>query len=425
MDVNARGSHGWQSFAVLLLCFILSSQVLRGVIYMQHYFKDKKILIAVTGSIAAYKTLDLASQLRKLGSDVRVVMTESAKEFVTPLAFATLSQHEVLSNTFTDPLAHITWAKWADLILVAPATANFLAKYAQGYAEDLLQNILLATRAKIAIAPAMNQAMWAHSAVQENVRLLKSRGVDFIGPEAGLQACGDNGFGRMTEVDDILKILPKYFQPQTLAGKKILITAGPTQEALDPVRYLSNYSSGKMGYALAQSCYYHGAEVILISGPTALPSPKYCEVISVTDAQTMYTEVLARAKTMDIIIGCAAVCDFKPQTYQQQKIKKSEGTHVIELSHNEDILAAVGALAPKPLLVGFAAETENVIAHAQQKRMRKNLDLVIANQVSQDLGFNQDEHEVTLLNATQAMPLAKNTKTALADQIVAHIATLI
>lgn len=389
---------------------------------MQHYFKDKNILLAVTGSIAAYKALDLVSQLKKLGGNVRVVMTESAKEFVKPLSFATLSQHEVLSNTFTDPLAHITWAKWAELILIAPATANFLAKYAHGHAEDLLQNILLATTAKIAIAPAMNQAMWTHPAVQENIRILKSRHVDFIGPEAGLQACGDTGLGRMSEPQDILNTLPKYFQPQLLNNKKILITAGPTQEPLDPVRYLSNYSSGKMGYALAQSCYYHGAEVTLISGPSALNPPMGCNLIKVISAQEMHEKVLTQAETMDIIIGCAAVCDFKPETYQAQKIKKSGSDYVLNLTLNQDILKSLSALKNKPLLIGFAAETDNLIENAQQKLTAKNLDLIIANKVGKDLGFNQDEHEVIMIDQQQITSLTKNTKTALADQIINRIA---
>lgn len=389
---------------------------------MQHYFKDKKILIGVTGSIAAYKALDLVSQLKKLGAEVRVVMSESAKEFVTPLSFATLSQHEVLGNIFSDPLAHISWAKWADLILIAPATANFLAKYVHGYGEDLLQTILLATSAKVVIAPAMNQAMWAHPAVQDNVKILQARGVDFIGPEIGLQACGDHGLGRMTEVDDILAALPKYFKTQRLLNKKVMITAGPTQEPLDPVRYLSNYSSGKMGYALAQSCYYQGAQVTLITGPTQLALPKFCKVIKVTSAEEMYAEALMHAKQNDIVIACAAVCDFKPQTYQDQKIKKSGKTNQLELTQNPDVLAAIGALKPKPFLVGFAAETENVIAHAKQKLEAKNLDLIIANQVGKGMGFNQDEHEVIIIDQQQSIPLEKSSKHILADQISAKIA---
>lgn len=391
---------------------------------MEHYFQGRKILIGVTGSIAAYKALDLVSQLKKLGAEVRVVMTKGACEFVTPLSFEALSHHKVLTDVFKDPLAHISWAKWADLILIAPASANFLANYTQGFASDMLLTLLLASTARVAIAPAMNQAMWAHPAVQANVATLKSRAVDFIGPSEGQQACGDIGFGRMMEVIDIISHLPKYFMPQHLRGKKVLITAGPTQEPLDPVRYLTNYSSGKMGYALAQSCYAHGAEVSLISGPTQLGSPKYCNNTWVTRAKQMHQEVLHRAQSMDIIIGCAAVCDFKPEHYQAEKIKKPIASYTLALSQNEDILAALGRLSPKPFLVGFAAETQDLLKNAQKKLKDKNLDVIIANQVGNDLGFNQDEQEVTIINRKGILQLEKSSKAKLADQIVKHLATL-
>jgi phosphopantothenoylcysteine decarboxylase/phosphopantothenate--cysteine ligase len=384
-----------------------------------HYLKDRKILVGVTGSIAAYKALELVSRLKQLGAEVRVVMTQNAEQFVTPLSFATLSQNEVLTNTFTDPLAHIALAKWPELILIAPATANIMAKYAHGFGDDLLTTILLATTAKVAIAPAMNQAMWAHPAVQENYAKLQARNVDFIGPAAGLQACGDVGLGRMAEVDDIINVLPKYFQPQILAGKKVVITAGPTQEPLDPVRYLTNYSSGKMGYALAASCYYHGAEVILISGPTGLKAPAGCGLIKVTTAQEMQAQVLAQADA-DIIIGCAAVCDFKAQDYQSHKIKKS-GDLNLNLALNEDIMATLGKQKHKAMLIGFAAETENLIENAKKKLQNKKLDMIIANPVGDGVGFNQDEQEIFVITVKDTVHLPKQAKAMLADQIIGQL----
>ena len=385
-----------------------------------HYLKDRKILVGVTGSIAAYKALELVSRLKQLGAEVRVVMTQNAEQFVTPLSFATLSQHEVLTNTFTDPLAHIALAKWPELILIAPATANIMAKYAHGFGDDLLTTILLATTAKVAIAPAMNQAMWAHPAVQENYEKLRTRNVDFIGPAAGLQACGDVGLGRMTEVDDIVSVLPKYFQPQILSRKKIVITAGPTQEPLDPVRYLTNYSSGKMGYALAASCYYHGAEVVLISGPTMLKAISGCNLIRVTTAEAMQKEVLAQAQDADIIIGCAAVCDFKALEYQPHKIKKG-GDLSLNLALNEDIMAALGKQKHKAMLIGFAAETENLIENAKKKLQNKKLDMIIANPVGEGVGFNQDEQEAFIITSKDTIHLPKQSKAMLADQIIAQL----
>ncbi len=384
-----------------------------------HYLKNRKILVGVTGSIAAYKALELVSRLKQLGAEVRVVMTQNAEQFVTPLSFATLSQHEVLTNTFTDPLAHIALAKWPELILIAPATANLMAKYAHGFGDDLLTTILLATTAKVAIAPAMNQAMWAHPAVQENYAKLQARSVDFIGPSAGMQACGDVGLGRMTEVDDIINVLPKYFQPQMLTGKKIVITAGPTQEPLDPVRYLTNQSSGKMGYALAASCIYHGAEVVLISGPTTLKAPSGCQLIKVTTAKDMQAQVQAEAASADIIIGCAAVCDFKALDYQPHKIKKG-GDLSLNLALNEDIMATLGKQKHKAMLIGFAAETENLIENAKKKLQNKKLDMIIANPVGEGEGFNQDEQEVFVITAKDTVHLPKQSKAMLADQIVAQ-----
>lgn len=388
---------------------------------MKHYFEQRKILLAVTGSIAAYKSLELVSRLKQMGAEVQVVMTNAAKEFIQPLSFATLSQNAVLDNLFSDPLAHIRLAKWPDLILIAPATANTMAKYAQGFADDLLSSILLATQAKVVIAPAMNQSMWAHPAVQQNLQILKNRGVTFLGPESGLQACGDIGFGRMIEVEDIIDALPHYWQPKLLSNKTVLITAGPTQEALDPVRYLTNHSSGKMAYALAKSCYYQGAKVILISGPCQIKAPKFCELINVNTADEMLRHTQANINDANIMISCAAVCDFKPNEYQQQKIKKDCCDHTLTLTKNPDILKIISSMPQRPMMIGFAAETENVIEHAKTKLKAKNLDAIIANKVGNGEAFGQDEQEVIIINHKETKALGKNNKAILADQIIEYI----
>jgi phosphopantothenoylcysteine decarboxylase/phosphopantothenate--cysteine ligase len=388
---------------------------------MQHYFQDRRILIIVSGSIAAYKTLTLVSLLKKWGAEIKVVLTKHAQEFVTPLSFATLSQNSVINDLFTDPLAHIRLAKWPELILIAPASANIIAKYAQGYAEDIATTILLASTAKVVLAPAMNQVMWAHSAVQENIQKLSARGVDIIGPDIGLQACGDVGLGRMVEAEEIINMLPKYFQQGLLKNKKVLITAGPTQEALDPVRYLTNYSSGKMGYALAASFYYQGAQVILISGPSALKPPQFCKFIAVRSAEEMQAQVLEHVAMVDIMIACAAVGDFRPKKYQLQKIKKDKKNLTLELTKNDDILKKISTHKHRPLLIGFAAETENIIENAKKKLKAKKLDMIIANQVGPNLGFGAEELEGFILTAQQIKPLAKNNKAIVADQIVKEI----
>lgn len=389
---------------------------------MQHYFKDRNILLGVTGSIAAYKALELTSQLNQWGARVRVVMTTHAKEFVGPVSFATLSGEPVLDDLFDDPLAHIRWAKWADLILIAPATANCIARYAMGLAEDVLGAILLATSAPVVLAPAMNQAMWAHPAIQDQVALLQKRGVGFIGPAPGLQACGDRGLGRMTEVPEILAHLPVYWTKPLLEGQTVLITAGPTQEAWDPVRYLSNRSSGKMGYALAASAYYHGAKVILISGPSALSIPPYGQTIRVKTAAEMQEAVMQHLDQASLLIACAAVCDFKPQAYQSEKIKKQGRHPSLELERTPDILAETAGLYPGLVRVGFAAETEHLIEHAKQKLQDKQLDYIIANPVSETLGFDQAEQEAILIDRQGRMiPFEKTSKAQLADRIIATL----
>ncbi len=392
---------------------------------MQHYFQNRRILIGITGSIAAYKTLELISTLRQLGAEIRVVMTKSATRFVTPISAEALSGHPVYTNLFVNPLLHIELAKWAELILIAPTTANFMAEYAQGLARDLLGAILLASTAPVALAPAMNQAMWSHPATQANYKTLQDRGVNLIGPTQGLQACGDIGLGRMIEVEDLIAHLPHYWQPQSLAGKTVMITAGRTEEALDPVRYLSNYSSGKMGYALAKSAYYQGARVILISGPSQINPPPFCELIRINTAAEMKEAMLAKIKEVDIFIGCAAICDFKPTMRQPYKIKKTKDSNplLLELTHNPDLLATIAALPNKPFVVGFAAETENLIENAQNKLALKQVDMIIANQVGENLGYNQAENEVFIVTAQGSCHLPKCSKSLIADQIVEVIST--
>ena len=392
---------------------------------MSHYLKNRRILVGVTGSIAAYKSLELVSQLKQQGAEVRVVMTRHAREFVTPLSFATLCGHPVLDYLFSDPLAHIELAKWAELIVIAPATAHSIAKWTVGLADDLLSALLLATEAAVVIAPAMNQQMWAHSVVQHNLDCLKKRGIHVIGPASGLQACGDQGLGRMSEVQDILQFLPRFFQPQTLRGKTILINAGPTQEALDPVRYLSNYSSGKMGYALARSAYYQGARVILISGPSALIPPPFCEVIQVKSAAEMQGAVHTKINEVDVFIACAAICDFKPSQVSAQKIKKHQAHLNLKLIQNSDIISSVSHLQKKPFVLGFAAETENVLENAQKKLRDKYLDAIIANQVGENLGFNQEEQAVFILNHAGVTHLSRAPKAILADQIIAWVSAVL
>jgi phosphopantothenoylcysteine decarboxylase / phosphopantothenate---cysteine ligase len=389
---------------------------------------NKRILLGVTGGIAAYKSADLVRRLQDAGVQVRVVMTAAAQEFITPLTMQALSGHPV-HTTLLDPeaeagMGHIQLARWADLVLVAPASADFLARLVQGQGDDLLTTVCLATAAPIAVAPAMNQGMWRNASTQANVAVLMERNIHIFGPAAGEQACGDIGPGRMLEPLALVDAAASLFTTGILAGKKVVITAGPTREAIDPVRYISNHSSGKMGYALAQAAAEAGAKTVLISGPTQLVPPDHIEFISVTTAQEMLAASLQQAAGCDLFIAAAAVADYRPIQIAAQKIKKTGDEIVtLELVKNPDIVASITALDNKPFTVGFAAESENLIAYAQQKLQRKNLDLVVANNISvTGIGFNSDDNAVTLIDKVQQQEIAQRSKQQLARDLIAVFA---
>lgn len=388
----------------------------------------KKILLGVTGGIAAYKAAELARLLRKQGAIVKVVMTDSAQTFITPLTFQALTGEQVHTRLL-DPdaeagMGHIELAKWADLVLVAPASANFLARLATGHADDLLTTLCLATEAIIAVAPAMNQAMWRNAATRHNCSVLAARGIRIWGPAVGEQACGDVGAGRMLEPADITQQVADFFEPDVLSGKTVVVTAGPTREPLDPVRYISNHSSGKMGYALAVAARDAGAHVILISGPTSLPDPPGVKTVRVETAQQMLTHSLETARSADIFIAAAAVVDYAPMQVSAQKIKKEDHQELqLSLKKNPDIVAAVAAQTPRPFVVGFAAETENLLLHAKNKLSRKNLDIVIANDVSDTtIGFNSDRNAVWIVDANGETAYPEQDKGQLAKVLVRDIA---
>ena len=399
----------------------------------------KKILLGITGGIAAYKVAELCRHLTKAGAQVRVVMTSGAQQFISPLTMQALSGNpvhtELLDTEAEAGMGHIELAKWPDLILIAPATADFISRYAHGMAGDLLHTLLLATVSPVMIAPAMNQAMWLNKLTQRNVKLLCDTLEDnllVVGPAQGEQACGDVGPGRMMEPMELFDSVEAIFSkvsPSLLRGRKVVVTAGPTQEALDPVRYISNHSSGKMGYALAVSCAEMGADVVLVSGPTKLESPAGVKTLNVLSAIEMKEAVLSEIDSPnDIFIACAAVADYRPQTVQTQKIKKRSGADEgelisIVLEQNPDIVATVAAKEDKPYTVGFAAETDDVLTYARGKLQRKNLDMIIANDVSNpDIGFNSDQNEVWLITKQEERKLPKQSKSVLADKIVQEIA---
>lgn len=383
---------------------------------------NKHILLGVSGSIAAYKSAELVRRLKDAGADVRVVLTAGGGEFVTPLTFQALSGNPVhtdLLNTETEAaMGHIELARWADAVIIAPASANFIARIAQGRADDLLSAICLATHSPIAVAPAMNQQMWANPATQENLQQLNERGVLQFGPGEGNQACGENGPGRLLETEQLTQLTADIFETGSLAGRTVLITAGPTQEAIDPVRYLSNRSSGKMGYAIAQAATEAGAKVILVSGPTALATPPRVERIDVCSAQQMHDAVMQQVTKCDIFIGTAAVADYRPVQIADQKIKKTEDTLTLELQRNPDILAAVAALKNGPFTVGFAAETENLEQQAKEKRERKGLDMIAANVVGEGIAFESDENALLILTTNDQQTLATASKTKLGRQLI-------
>jgi phosphopantothenoylcysteine decarboxylase/phosphopantothenate--cysteine ligase len=387
---------------------------------------QKRILLGVSGGIAAYKSADLVRRLRAEGALVRVVMTTTATEFVTARTFHALSGEPVLSGWSDDSggMAHIELARWADRILVAPATADTLARLAQGRADDMLAAVCLASDAPLMVAPAMNQGMWRHAATRANVALLRERGVHICGPAEGEQACGDVGPGRMLEAEALLQALSDSFSRMRLAGVKVIVTAGPTREALDPVRFLSNRSSGKMGYAIAGAAREAGAKVVLISGPTVLDAPPGLQCVGVESAQEMLEAVMARVSDCDLFIAAAAVADYRPAAPVQQKIKKKAAASSLQLEPVTDILATVAALEQRPFCVGFAAETEQLEQHAQRKRLRKGVEMIAANRVGGGQGFDSDDNELLLVWEGGTCWLSRDSKARLARQLIDKIATL-
>ncbi|MGR5147519.1 bifunctional phosphopantothenoylcysteine decarboxylase/phosphopantothenate--cysteine ligase CoaBC [Photobacterium alginatilyticum] len=389
----------------------------------------KKVLLGISGGIAAYKCAELTRRLIERGAEVRIVMTQSAQEFITPLTMQAVSGNPVSDSLF-DPAAeasmgHIELAKWADLVLLAPATADLIARIAAGMGNDLLSTLCLATDSPIAVAPAMNQQMYSNIATQENLATLARRSFHIWGPASGEQACGDVGPGRMLEPMDLVHRAEDFFQPADLSNIKIAITAGPTREAIDPVRYLTNHSSGKMGYAIAEAAAKRGAHVTLISGPVNLATPAGVERVDTDSAEQMHQAAMEAATSHDIFISCAAVADFRPAEIATQKMKKKSGEDemLLRLVKNPDIVASVAGLnEQRPFTVGFAAETQDVEQYARGKLSRKNLDLICANDVSQQgLGFNSDSNALHLYwpEGDKALPLA--SKQDLGQQLISEI----
>jgi len=385
--------------------------------------QGKNILLGISGGIAAYKCAELVRRLTDQGAAIRVVMTESAKAFITPLTMQTVSGNKVADNML-DPVAewsinHIELAKWADLVLLAPATANLIAKVTHGIADDLLSTLCLATSAPIAIAPAMNQQMYQAVPTQANLAQLRERGTLIWGPAQGFQACGDVGPGRMLEPHELVSHCRRHFTSGRLAGVRLMVTAGPTREAIDPVRYISNHSSGKMGFAIAAAAAAQGAVVTLVAGPVALPTPPGCKRVDVTSADEMHQAVMSQAAAQDIFVATAAVADYRPQQPAGQKIKKQDEQMALALVRNPDILSEVAALENGPFTVGFAAETRDLEHYARDKLVRKQLDMIAANDVSRpEQGFNVDNNALTVFwpGGSQSLPLA--TKTQLAEQLI-------
>jgi len=387
---------------------------------------DKKIVLGVTGSIAAYKAADLIRRLREVGADVHVVMTQSACEFITPLTLQTLSGKPVaidlLDADQESAMGHIKLARWADWILIAPATADVIARLRYGRADDLLTSLCLASESPIALAPAMNNKMWADLATQDNLAILKQRGVQLLGPASGDQACGEQGEGRLLEPTLIVEDLARLVVPAQLAGKKIVITAGPTFEPIDPVRFLGNRSSGKMGFALAQAAVEAGADVTLISGPVHLTTPTSVTRFDVETAQQMHDKVMQNMPSCDIFIACAAVADYQVTEQQTQKIKKTEREHLqLNLTATIDVLSTVTGKSHKPFVVGFAAETHDVAKYAQEKLKRKGLDMIAANQVGEGLGFAVDNNALQVFWPQGSQQLALTSKTQIARDLMTLI----
>jgi len=391
---------------------------------------QKRIILGITGGIAAYKSAEIARRLQDQGAEVRVIMTDSAQEFIRPLTLQALTGKPVHTDLL-DPKAeaamgHIELARWADAILIAPATANFMAALSQGIANDLLTTVCLAASGKIVVAPAMNQAMWSQPASQENITRLKQRGITIFEPDSGIQACGDIGPGRLQQPEAIVERFSGIFDSNVLSGKQVIITAGPTREAIDPVRYISNHSSGKMGYALASAMIDAGASVTLISGPVSIEKPERCEFIPVISAKDMLEAASSAAEKADIFISAAAVADYFVTDIATHKIKKKSDKMSINVSKTPDIVAILSKNNPKMFVVGFAAETEQVETHAREKLHRKKMDAIIANDISRDdIGFNSDDNEALWIDAESCISLNKKSKTQLAREIAVLIANKI
>jgi len=384
------------------------------------------IVLGVSGGIAAYKAPELVRRLREAGAEVRVILTPNAARFVSPLALAAVSNHGVILEQWGDAgtggVDHIELARWAELLLVAPATANLIAKLAVGIADDALSTYAIAHRAATVVAPAMNTFMLQHPTVQQNLATLRARGVEVLDPDSGLLACGDEGAGRMPDVPVLVQIVQSHFAARDLEGRRILVTAGPTREPIDPVRYLSNRSSGKMGYAIAEAARRRGASVTLVSGPTSVAAPPGVELTRVGTAAEMHAAVLSAAPSHQIVIKAAAVADFTPSVVADRKIKKTEGSDELTLTlrRNPDILADVAKLSPRPFIVAFAAETDNVEDHAREKLQRKGADLIVANDVSNpSIGFDSDQNEVLVISRDGSVTrIARGPKLVIANRLL-------
>jgi len=390
--------------------------------------QGRRVLLGITGGIAAYKSPDLVRRFREQGAEVQVVMTAAAREFVTPTTFQAVSGRPVRTDLWDAAaeaaMGHIELARWAELVLIAPASADFLARLAAGFADDLLSTLCLATEAPIAVAPAMNRVMWANAATRANATTLQQRGVQILGPAEGDQACGEVGAGRMLEPLELLDRASLLFRGggSPLSGRRVLITAGPTRERIDPVRFISNRSSGKMGFAVAQAAREAGAEVVLVSGPVNLPTPAGVRRLDVESAAEMLTAVLGEVESADIFISTAAVADYRPAAAAEQKIKKTSDRLDLSMERTADVLATVAARPNRPFVVGFAAETESVEQHARGKLLRKNLDMIAANEVGHDKAFDCEDNQLLVLWRAGRRELARASKLTLARQLVGLIA---
>ena len=392
----------------------------------------REIVLGVTGGIAAYKSAEIVSRLRHLGANVRVIMTRNATEFVAPLTFQTLSANPVITDTFRTPdvweVEHVSLAKRAEVFVIAPATANILAKMASGIADDMLSTTVLATKAPILVAPAMNTGMWTAEATQHNIAILKERGVMTVGPDSGVLACGDNGAGRMSEPEEIVERIAGILYPrQDLAGKRVLITAGATREYLDPVRYLTNESSGKMGFALAEAARDRGADVTVVKGTTTVPVPERVRILQIGSTDDLLKAMKTEAPQHDIVIQAAAPADFRAAAMSQTKIKKHEGVGVtLQLVENPDVAKTIGEMKrPGQILVGFAAETDHVLENAQKKLDLKHLDMIVANDVTKPgAGFNKDTNIATLITKNEMHECPLQSKRALAEEILDRVSAL-